>query len=170
MSDTAIEMRRACAEDIPRILAITGQARAFQRASGFVQWQDNYPARANIAADIAAGGAYVFCLAGEIIAYAYLCVGDSEYDRLTDTWQCDAPYGVVHRLAVSSDCQGKGLSATFFALIEQHFIRSDIHTVRIDTGEENVVMQRIMHRNGYVCRGVRQFVWGVRLAYEKSLR
>lgn len=41
--------------------------------------------------------------------------------------------------------------------------------MRIDTGQDNIVMQRILSRADYICRGLHHFTWGPRLAYEKPL-
>ncbi len=209
-----MKMRKAITADIERILAITDSARQFQRQCGFRQWEDNYPAYGNIAADIAAKGAYVFeCensgagiaaatadIVSEaanivdcenilaeaaregataealntfesenIVAYAYLTEGDAEYDRLSRIWDYPGPYGVIHRLAIASRFRGQGLAARIFAMSEAHLAARGMRAMRIDTGSDNIVMQRILTRAGYTCRGLCRFVWGPRLAYEKPL-
>lgn len=55
-----MKMRYATTADIEQILAITDSARRFQRQCGFRQWEDGYPSYDDIAADIAAQGAYIF--------------------------------------------------------------------------------------------------------------
>lgn len=207
-----MKMRKAVSADIGQILAITDSARRFQRQCGFRQWEDGYPAYDNIAADIAAEGAYVFenegiaaesvkesavaegtsaDIAAEsvwnskgesvankcvynpekhgIIAYAYLSEGDAEYDRLSEIWHYPGSYGVIHRLAIAPHFRGQGLAADIFALSETHLAAQGIRAMRVDTGRDNIVMQRILSRAGYTCRGLRHFAWGPRLAYEKPL-
>lgn len=193
-----MKMRKAVTADIEQILAITDSARQFQRQCGFRQWEDGYPAYSNIAADIAAKGAYVFenesndediasnafgsegipAITAEaaniveredIAAYAYLTEGDAEYDRLSRIWHYPGPYGVIHRLAIAPRFRGRGLAADIFAISEAHLAAQGLRAMRIDTGRDNIVMQRILSRAGYTCRGLHQFVWGPRLAYEKPL-
>lgn len=52
--------RRARPADTERIMEIIRQAQAQMRALGSRQWQDGYPARADIDNDIARGYGYVF--------------------------------------------------------------------------------------------------------------
>ena len=52
--------RRARPADTERIMEIIRQAQAQMRALGSLQWQDGYPARADIDNDIARGYGYVF--------------------------------------------------------------------------------------------------------------
>lgn len=181
-------MRYATTADIEQILAITDSARRFQRQCGFRQWEDGYPAYENIAADIAAQGAYVFENEGtsakaaditiegsnivereNIVAYAYLTEGDAEYDRLSGIWHYPGPYGVIHRLAIAPGFRGQGLAAQILAMSEAHLAAQGIRAMRIDTGQDNIVMQRILSRADYTCRGLHHFTWGPRLAYEKPL-
>lgn len=44
-----------------------------------------------------------------------------------------------------------------------------LYAIRIDTGRDNIVMQRIHSRAGYTCRGLHIFSRGSRRAYEKPL-
>lgn len=181
-------MRYATTADIEQILAITDSARRFQRQCGFRQWEDGYPAYENIAADIAAQGAYVFENEGtsakaaditiegsnivereNIVAYAYLTEGDAEYDRLSGIWHYPGPYGVIHRLAIAPNFRGQGLAAQILAMSEAHLAAQGTRAMRIDTGQDNIVMQRILSRADYTCRGLHHFSWGPRLAYEKPL-
>lgn len=183
-----MKMRYATTADIEQILAITDSARRFQRQCGFRQWEDGYPAYENIAADIAAQGAYIFENEGtsakaaditiegsnivereNIVAYAYLTEGDAEYDRLSGIWHYPGPYGVIHRLAIAPGFRGQGLAAQILAMSEAHLAAQGIRAMRIDTGQDNIVMQRILSRADYTCRGLHHFTWGPRLAYEKPL-
>lgn len=183
-----MKMRYATTADIEQILAITDSARRFQRHCGFRQWEDGYPAYENIAADIAAQGAYIFENEGtsakaaditiegsnivereNIVAYAYLTEGDAEYNRLSRIWHYPGPYGVIHRLAIAPGFRGQGLAAQILAMSEAHLAAQGIRAMRIDTGQDNIVMQRILSRADYTCRGLHHFTWGPRLAYEKPL-
>lgn len=183
-----MKMRYATTADIEQILAITDSARRFQRQCGFRQWEDGYPAYDDIAADIADQGAYVFENEGtsakaaditiegsnivereNIVAYAYLTGYDAEYDRLSGIWHYPGPYGVIHRLAIAPGFRGQGLAAQILAMSEAHLAAQGIRAMRIDTGQDNIVMQRILSRADYTCRGLHHFTWGPRLAYEKPL-
>ena len=55
-----LKYRKAEPADAERIMEIIRQAQAQMRALGSRQWQDGYPARADIDNDIARGYGYVF--------------------------------------------------------------------------------------------------------------
>ncbi|MDY4091686.1 MAG: GNAT family N-acetyltransferase, partial [Alistipes finegoldii] len=55
-----LKYRKAEPADAERIMEIIRQAQAQMRALGSLQWQDGYPARADIDNDIARGYGYVF--------------------------------------------------------------------------------------------------------------
>ena len=164
-----MEMRLATEAELQEIMAIMDSARAFQRSLGFSQWEDGYPDTDVIRHDISTHNAYAFFDGETVAGYAFLPIGDNSYDQLTDTWKHPGGYGVIHRLAISPDMRGKGLGAKIFSLIETNFISRGVNIIRVDTGTENKIMQRIMTSNNYECRGIRNFSWGERLAYEKKL-
>ena len=161
--------RQATHKDIDRILEITDAAREFQRSLGFVQWEDGYPDFHVIERDINNGHGYVLVENQLPICYAALADNDPDYDRLENVWSFEGPYGVIHRIAIASEMRGRHMTDTLFPLIEKEFLRRGINVIRIDTGEQNVVMQRIMKKFGYINRGLCQFSWGQRLAFEKQI-
>ena len=165
-----MEIREATIGDVERVLKIMEEARRFQRSLGFRQWEDGYPSETDIRRDILTGDAFVFTANGKVAGYAYLPVGDAAYDALSGTWMHFGDFGVIHRLAVASEVRGKGFSAPLFKLMENTFTQRGINLIRVDTGEENKIMQNILSRAGYECRGLRHFPCGDRLAYEKQLQ
>lgn len=161
--------RQATHSDIERILEITDAAREFQRSMGFVQWEDGYPNFQVIAGDISDGNGFVVTENNRPFCYAALADKDTDYDRLENVWSFEGPYGVIHRIAIAPEMRGRHMTDTLFPLIEKEFLRRGINVIRIDTGEQNVVMQRIMKKFGYINRGLCQFSWGQRLAFEKQI-
>lgn len=189
-----MELRKATIADIDRIMSILDDARAFQRSMGFRQWKDGYPDRPTILSDIASGNARLLIdntrettLPGtpsnilsanvldsqgeisEILGYCLLAVGDDSYDSLDHDWFYPGPYGVIHRFAMAPEARGKGLASIFLTLIEQDYLSRGVTSLRVDTGAENLIMQRLLHRRHYHPHGLLPFPWGPRLTYEKSL-
>ena len=164
-----MEMRLATPGDIPRVMEIMAAARLYQRACGFVQWEDGYPSGSDRQRDIDRCAAWVFVAGGEIMGYASLAVGDASYDEHPGLWRYAGEYGVIHRLALAPQQRGKGRGEELFLLMENEYRDRGIRTVRADTGAANVVMQRLLTRCGYEPRGQCAFTWGDRLAYEKPL-
>lgn len=185
----SLSLATATAADIPAILAICDQARAHQRKLGFAQWEDGYPSRDVIAADIAASRAYLIveepdglppCDAsaghradestGSPVGYVVIDpAGDPGYDSLPDTWHTATPYAAVHRLALGDAVRGRHLAAHVMRLIEHRAATLGSRAIRLDTGPDNLPMQRLLATLAYTPLGLRQFPWGPRLAYEKFL-
>lgn len=142
-------------------------ARAFQRAQGFVQWKDDSPNRDTIAADIAAGKGFLLVEDDVPLGYAYLDPdGEPAYDAL-HTWQVtDTPYLTIHRVAFGEAARGRGLSRTFFSLAKERAHALGLGGIRIDTHADNLRMQHILKREGFVIRGIVRYGDEVRTAYE----
>ncbi len=165
-----MKIRKACSHDIDDIMSILDEARAFQRQSGFRQWEDGYPGRSDVERDIDCGTAYAFIDTDmTAVGYVALSSSDEAYDRIGDIWEHSGNYGVVHRLALGDRLRGQHTTSTLFSLIEQTLRSLGITSIRLDTGTDNKIMQYLMAKYGYTSRGIHQFPWGPRLAYEKRL-
>ena len=172
-----MELRKATLSDIDRIMPILDDARAFQRSMGFRQWEDGYPDRDTGLADIASGNARVLVDSdrapdadAHILGYCLLAIGDPAYDCLNHSWLYPGPYGVIHRLALSSASRGRKLARLFIDLIERDYLRRGIHSLRVDTGAENLIMRHLLLSHGFHPHGLLHFPWGPRLTFEKHLR
>ena len=69
-------------------------------------------------------------------------------------------------MAFSSKARGGGLSREAFRLIKDYCLVNHIYAIRVDTQEENKVMQHILGREGFEYCGMVQFDGGPKLAYE----
>jgi RimJ/RimL family protein N-acetyltransferase len=69
-------------------------------------------------------------------------------------------------MAFSKKSRGNGLSSKAIGLIKEYCLSNGINAIRVDTQEENKVMQHILAREGFVYCGVIQFGGGPKLAYE----
>lgn len=125
-----LKYRKAEPADAERIMEIIRQAQAQMRALGSRQWQDGYPARADIDNDIARGYGYVFeksstaqepvaaetpqkydkgTVPGGVIAYgAVVFDGEPAYGAIDGAWLTGGDYVVLHRLAVADGEKGRG--------------------------------------------------------------
>lgn len=134
-------------EELDEALVIYENARAFMRRIGNVnQWKDNWPPLEVLQDDIEKHQLYgVFhddVLAG-VFAYWYGDHAESTYDVIYDgEWQCDRPYGVVHRIAVVEE-SGAGKEAIRWA------IRSANGHLRMDTHEDNAAMRHVLESLGF---------------------
>lgn len=162
-----MKLRRAEKHEAETCYQCIEDARAYHRSLGFVQWHPDYPTLKTIEDDIAEGTGYVFVNGSTIIGYCCIIIGDEPaYHVIDGAWKTERPYAVVHRMAFRAMARGGGLSKEAISLIKKHCTYEGITAIRVDTQNENKVMQHILDREGFVyCRLV-TFDGGPKLAYE----
>ena len=156
-------IQKATLSQFPQILAIYEKARLFMAQSGNPnQWGTAYPPEDMIRQDILDGKCYVNLQEDEILAVFYFAVEkDPTYSIIDGAWLNDAPYGVIHRIAVGRS--GKGVAAECF-----RFAEGFCENIRIDTHEDNIPMQRCLQKNGFQRCGIIYLEDGdPRIAYQK---
>lgn len=142
-------------------------ARDYHKSMGFVQWHPDYPTQQTILDDIANSIGYVFVDGCEIVGYCCIIIGDEPaYHHIDGAWKTDRAYAVVHRMAFIRGARGRGLSKQAFDLIKEFCLSNHIQAIRLDTQDENKVMQHILFREGFEYCGLIQFDGGPKLAYE----
>ncbi|MBE6947158.1 MAG: GNAT family N-acetyltransferase [Ruminococcaceae bacterium] len=164
------ELTPAQQEDFPRCMQILQSGRDFQRQQGFVQWPDNFPDADVVARDISSGFGFVLKADGIIAAYCYLGLeGDPSYPEIKGAWRYDEPYVVLHRVAISPEFRGKGLTGKLFSLVEEFAKKRNRFVLRIDTAEPNARMQHVVEKAGFAYCGTVIQGGGLRLAYDKKI-
>lgn len=171
-----MRFRQASEADLPEIMRIIAQAQAYLAAQGIDQWQDGYPDERVMRGDIALGNGYVLELDGRVSGIATIIYdGEPSYEVIYDgAWTTREPYACMHRIAVDAAQRGKGVSDALMQGAEAAIRQKGFHGIRIDTHRENVVMQRMLKRNGYALCGVIYLDGGKehgaeRVALEKNL-
>lgn len=164
-SQSSWEIRKAQTKDLPEILELYANARKFMRLTGNPhQWKDDYPSEYLIRQDILSGKSYVCTDQKEIIGTFYFSPRESEpeYEKMVDgVWINEDPYGVIHRIAVSSRQRGVAAFCVSWCL-------SHCHNIRIDTHEDNMPMRRFLEKMGFAYCGVIRLEDGsFRRAYQK---
>ena len=147
---TELTIRKGTETDVEAVLAVYEAARCFMRASGnLTQWNDGYPSRADVLADMKAGNNYVGEIDGEIVmAFAFILGDDPTYRIIEDgAWLNDRPYGTIHRLG--SIGRKSGMLA---ACVEFCFTRID--NLRLDTHCDNAPMLAAVDRLGFERCGI----------------
>ena len=156
-------IRKAEMADFPQILAVYQKAREFMKENGNPsQWGDTFPREEVLRNDIEEKRhLYVITRGetGETIAgvfaliigpdptYAVIepCEGDPP--ARSGFWLSDSLYGTIHRLA--SGGRAHGIFAEAIA-----YSRRQIAHLRIDTHEDNLIMQHLIERAGFSRRGI----------------
>lgn len=165
-------LRLASEGDLPQILSIVAEAQAFLKAQGIDQWQDGYPQASVIRQDMASASGYVLEQAGDIIGIVTVQLSEELSYRAIHqgSWTTTEPYACIHRIAVSSRARGKGAADALMRGAEAIIRARGLSSVRIDTHRQNIVMQRMLQRNGYAACGVIYLADGAeRIALEKAL-
>lgn len=141
-----LTVRRAAAADLPTLLQIFDNARAFMRTHGNPhQWPDSYPGAARLAAEIERGVCYVVMGEGAIQAVFCLIPGDEPTYRIIEdgAWPEDLPYATIHRMASAGQVRGIGQFCIDWCLRQGLPVRADTHA-------DNVYMQRALEKSGFV--------------------
>lgn len=140
------QIRKAAINDLPGVLDIYAQARRFMvEHQNPDQWGTEYPSEKLLRRDISEGKLYVMESGEGIHGVFYFAIEeDPTYSYMENgSWHWDEPYGVIHRIA--GDGSGGILSGAVA------FARSRISYLRIDTHEDNYVMQKALEKQGF-CR------------------
>jgi len=144
-------IRLATEADIKAAESIYENARKFMAQSGNpTQWAGEYPNGYDVMLGIEKGTSYVCEDEGEIVATFHFEANadDPTYRRIFDgEWKSNAPYGVIHRIAVKY--HGKGIVDYCF---NECF--KIIPNIKIDTHEDNIPMKKCLVRNGFEYCGI----------------
>lgn len=142
-------VRNATVADLDKIGEIYAAARAFMRKTGNpTQWSGGYPSREVSVDDIKCGKLFIVESCGVPCGVFYFNIGeDPTYLKIDGKWGSDTPYGVIHRIA--SDGTRGGVFGEALA-----FCKEQIPHIRIDTHEDNSVMQGVLSRHGFEYRGI----------------
>ena len=163
--ERTMQIRKTRPEELAAVMGMYEEARQFMRENGNpTQWGTTEPRRERIEQDIRQGNSYVCECDGRIAATFFFAVmEDPTYAKIYDgAWAEDAPYGVVHR--ITTDRKTKG-AASF--CLSWAFAQAGGH-LRIDTHADNIVMQKLLAKNGFAFRGIIYVEDGTaRRAYEK---
>ncbi len=161
-----MEIRKAQLKEIDVIMDIYALARQFMQETGNRnQWINGYPSKDLITNDIRNEYCHV-CIStdNEIVGVFYFRIGnDITYAKIYDgKWLNDKPYGVIHRLAGTGKVRG-------IASCCLQWCFNQCENIRVDTHQDNFIMQNILKKNGYAQCGIIYIENGTkRLAFQNS--
>lgn len=144
-----MSIRKSTTADLDDILHIYACAREQMKKNGNpTQWGDIHPLPEIITQDIENGNSYVIDEAGKICGvFAFIYGDDPTYQIIDGKWLNNKPYGAIHRIA--SNGSVKGILNQCLAFCEKQ-----IDNIRIDTHEDNKIMQHLLSKNGYTRCGI----------------
>ncbi len=159
-----MEIKHCTINEIDKIMQIYDSARNFMRENGNKnQWINGYPQKELILNDIKLKRFYgVYDNKNLIAVFMMLLGNDPTYEKIYNgSWLNDEKYAVIHR--IGTIVHGKGVAKACY-----DFALSKCNNLRIDTHEDNLVMQRSLDKNGFKYCGIIYLENGdPRLAYQK---
>ncbi len=159
-------IRIANIDELNQIQLIYDYARRFMEQNGNGgQWGKNFPPEKMLVEYINNKQLYVVeefgCIHG---VFAFIIGKDETYSKIYNgSWLSESEYGTIHRIA--SDGKTRGI---FDEIVL--FCQKRIAHLRIDTHENNKIMQHLIVKNGFNKCGIIYKQDGTyRIAYEKLL-
>ena len=156
-------IRLASLNDLDEILNVYDTARKFMRATGNpTQWNGGYPQREVLIKDIQLSQLFVLDVDGEIHAvFAFIKGEDVTYNYIENgNWLSNDEYFAIHRVASAGKSRG-------VLKICLDYCKSFSTNLRIDTHNDNKVMQHLLEKYGFIKCGTIYLENGdPRVAYE----
>ena len=144
---------KATLQDIDSIMEIIESGKSFLKSQGLDQWQDGHPNKDMIIEDIKNNEFYVVKENGKILACAAIINRiDPNYSEIYDgAWLTNNNYIVIHRIATISQYHSKGYATSLINYAKS--LKDDNTSIRIDTHINNIPMQNLLTKNGFVLCG-----------------
>ncbi|MBD1394584.1 GNAT family N-acetyltransferase [Mucilaginibacter glaciei] len=164
-------IRLATLADIPYIMLLIKDVVPLMRATGNLQWSDDYPNPEVFERDISLNQLWVADI-DDAIAGVIAITHDQSEEYTQAGWDITEQAIVTHRLAVSPHYRGRGIAEQLLNKAEEEAIRQNIPLLRIDTNTNNQATQKLFPKLGYTYSGEisLNFRPGLRfLCYEKRL-
>lgn len=168
----SMQIRQAEQEDLEQIMEIIEDGRRYLKLQGVEQWQDGNPDIGTIQRDISNQESFLFYKEGKCVATAMVSVeADPTYEDIEGgAWLSDEVYCVIHRLAIDEGSRGGTTCSEIFELIEDSLLDEGISSIKIDTHQDNMPMQKVLKKRGFSYCGIIYLAGSdSRLAFEKII-
>jgi len=168
-----MKIRLSKIEDIQKIMIVINDAKSYLAAQNIDQWQNGYPNTAQVENDIKKGESYVLVNDENLVLATAMFTLRKEptYKKVIEgNWLVSEEeiYGVIHRMAIKKEYRKFGLATLLFNEFHQKLKVKDVQSLKIDTHEDNLGMQSLLKKLGYVYCGIIYTNYNAkRLAFEK---
>lgn len=156
------QIRKVHMEDLPVVQAIYAGARIFMAEhDNPTQWENGYPSKQLLEQDIRQENLYLIYDQDGIHGVFFFSIEDDPtYAVIYEgNWSGNMNYGVIHRIA------GDGSGGILRTAVE--FASNQIGYLRIDTHDNNYVMQKALEKMGFSKCGIIYIEDGTpRIAYD----
>lgn len=142
--------RKSTKKDIEKIMNIINEAKIYFKNNNIDQWQNNYPNENSIYEDINKNESYVLEQDGKIVATVALSFnGEKAYENIDGKWLSTDKFCVIHRIAITNSSKGSNISQYLMNFIEKISLQNNTKSIKVDTHEDNIVMQKFLKKNNY---------------------
>lgn len=165
-----MKIRHSHHTDVPYIINFIQQAQLYFKEQGIDQWQDGYPDSQRIYDDIQLTHSYVL-EDGNIIGTMYFaCEDDPCYKVIDGQWLTQDSYAIIHRVVVDQKYKGQNIASILLNYAVEECKSNNIKSIRIDTHQDNLSMQRFLDKNGFkLCGTIKLESGASRIAFEKII-
>ncbi|WP_166962224.1 GNAT family N-acetyltransferase [Yeosuana marina] len=155
--------------EIESVVEIFDDVKTGMNHKGINQWDFIYPNEKILEMDIIEGNAYGYYNKNEIIAYVSINESfDKEYETVNWHYIDNNPL-IIHRLAVKSSAQGKGIAKKLISFVEDKAKFNGYKTIRLDAFSSNPNALGLYKSLGYRYAGDVNLRKGVFHCFEKIL-
>lgn len=165
-----MRIRKSTENDVHDMMKLISQAQHYFKENNIDQWQNGYPNEDVILQDIKLQSSYVLEDEKIIGTMFFSFDNDPNYSSIEGHWLWDGGYGVIHRIVIEKDLKGKSLANELIYYACGLCKEKQVHSLRIDTHEDNASMRKLLKKNGFVECGI-IYIDGIlpRVAYEKMV-
>ena len=168
-----MKVRPATKDDLSDVMSCVKRLkREYFEANNIPQWQGDYPAKSDFAADLEAKRLFVMYMGECLVGFASVGFEDEPtYSEVEGgSWKENGDYAVVHRFGINPDWHGMGMGTALMGLADKLCEARGVSAVRADTHEQNAGMIRLLEKCGFERRGIIHLANGdPRIAFEKIL-
>ncbi len=162
-------IRSIVKEEISKVLELFADVVQAMIENHIHQWDEVYPHSELLMQDIKNSQAYGYyideVLAGYVVINEFF---DEEYNEVD--WQfLDEKPLVVHRLAVKSEYQGRGIAKEIMTFAENFALENDYSVIRLDAFSQNPAALTLYRRLNYCYAGKVEFRKGIFYCFEKRM-
>ena len=145
---------KATLKDIDQIMDVINSGKAFLKSQGLDQWQDGHPNLEMVTNDIKLKNFYIIKKENKVVSCAAIIFGDDpNYSKIyKGSWLTNGRYAVIHRFATLQDYNNQGLATEMINYAKDRI--KDGESIRIDTHINNIPMQNLLKKNGFILCGM----------------
>ncbi len=164
-----MDFRKTTVDDASIVADIYECAKKRLKDNNIDQWQEGYPNVESVLRDIENGESYVILDEGKIVSTCMISnKPEPHYEYIEGNWLNNDSYIVIHRVASNSTTLKKGYASYCFNIATQLF--PNCKSIRIDTHFDNIAMQNMLKKNGFIECGVVYVANNAkRLAFQKII-